>query len=431
MPFLPTETGFSLPDYEITIGGIPVDPHNISSMRLIRKGEDMPVKGIVESELIITLKTDIAFDPNAEINISVGGASPMTFSKHFISRISRKGDLLTIHAGDLIRRTENPFDDSGYNRENEPFNTSLVLGALAHQCGFENTSVSGGSVDKLYFDDIHNKTCREILNFVAENSAGVWYCSNDDMLKFCSFGSASCSIGTADALTSKVYIHSVKGPFTGVCAENPHNGTVFSAGSTGSFRSILKLKGKLMTRQRAENIMSGIAQKSYRSFSCAHIGITGAPEGLTEFIFSSHPSGLISSRTVVYFTGRGVYAEARAADICEDEFDYTDLTGYALRQKIEEGRKYGSTVLTPRGVGFVNDSGDDIRAAQISFFSALADNITRYDGVLMDGVMPDFVQSVSDTVKRVCYGNSSYLLSWENGDDGKKTNISFVKEGSQ
>lgn len=419
---------FSQPDYVIVIDGITVDPQCVSSMKLIRKSEDMPVKGIVESELVIKLKTDIAFEPNAQINISVGGPNPMTFSKHFISRISRKGDLLTIHANDLIRRTENPFDDSIYNRENEPFNTSLVLGALANQCGFQNTSVSGGSVDKLYFDDIHNKTCREILNLVAENSVGVWYCSNDDILKFCSFGSASCSIGTTDGLTSKVYIHSVKGPFTGVCAENPDNDTVFSAGSTGSFRNILKLKGRLMTRQRTESIMSAVAQKSYRSFSCAHIGITGAPEGLTEFIFASNPFGLISNHTVVYFTGSGVYAEARAADICEDESDYTDLTGYAIRKKIEEGRMYGSTVLTPRGVGFVNDCGDDIRAAQVSFFSALADRVTKFDGVLMDGVMPDYIQSVSNTVKRICYGNSKYLLSYETDGEGKKTNISFVKE---
>ncbi|MCM1524735.1 MAG: hypothetical protein NC120_09790 [Ruminococcus sp.] len=422
-------TVFSLPDYEIVIGGIPIDPRCVSSMKLIRRGEDMPVKGIVESELVITLKTDIAFDPNAEINLSVKGANPMSFSRHFISRISRKGDLLTLRAGDLLRRTENPFDDGRYNRSGEPFEASLVLADLARQCGFENTSVSPGRIDRLYFDDIHGKTCREILNYIAENSVGAWYCSNDNMLRFCPFGSASCSIGTDSNRTSKVYLHSVKGPFRGVYAENPAADAVFKAGSADSFRHILKLRGRLMSRQRAEEIMSDIAEKSCRSFSCAHIGIMGAPEGLTEFIFEDHPSGLISSCTVVYFTGSEVYAQAKAADICEDESDYTDLTGYELRRRLEEGRRYGDTVITPRGVGFVIGGGED--DPQVGFFSAAEDGVTKFGGALMDGVMPDLVQSVSQNVKRIRYGNSSYILSFETDENGGKKNISFEKEEEQ
>lgn len=162
---------------------------------------------------------------------------------------------------------------------------------------------------------------------------------------------------------------------------------------------MLKISGRLMDKARVTAVLGAVAQKSYRSFSCGRIAITGAPEGLTEFIFTGHESGLISARTVVHFTGKGAYAEARAADICEDESDYTDLTGYELRKRIEEGRKYGCTVMTERGIGFVEDS-DELRAGSGRFFSALSDRITQFDGVMFDGIMPEYVQSVSDTVKR-------------------------------
>lgn len=55
--------------------------------------------------------------------------------------------------------------------------------------------------------------------------------------------------------------------------------------------------------------------------------------------------------------------------------------------------------MTERGIGFVEE-GDELRAGSGRFFSALSDKITQFDGVMFDGIMPEYVQSVSDTVKR-------------------------------
>ena len=415
-------------DYTVSIGGTAVSLRDIASMKLIRVGEDMPVKGIVESELIIRLKTDPVFEPNAAVSVSVGGNYPMSFAVHFISHISRKGDIVTIHAFDRMRMTENPFDDSLYNRSAEPFDTVLILGQLASQCGFAPYEGNIPFVNRLYFDDIHNKKCREILSFIAENEVGAWCCTNENRLSFCPFGSASCSIGMNADTSSRLYLHSQKGPFHGVYARNSDTGEIFSAGSSDNFRNMLKLQGRLMSQERANDIMSAAAEKYYRSFACSHTDILAAPYGLTEFIFPDHLSGLISSKTVVHFGGGGVYAEARAADICEDQWDYTDLTGYELRKRLEEGRKYGSTVMTARGIGFVHSHDTDMRCADVSFFSAVTDKIALFDGTIIDKTMPDFIETVSDTIKRIGYGNSVYRLSYEFDENGRKTNISFEKE---
>lgn len=419
------ETVFSPP--EITISGYLIDGADIRAVKLTRTSEAMPVKGIVESILEITLKTSLTFEPNALVTVKTSGTDQLVFSDHFISKISRKGKLLTIYAMDRMRMTENDFDDSLYNPSKEPYNLSLVLGDLASQCGF--SSFGGGSfcTDKLYYSEIHGKTCREILNHISENTVGVFYCSNDNILKFSGFLSPSCSIGMDAAKSEAVYLHSMKGPFNAVYGKNTATGEVFSTGQSSNFRNILKICGRLMDSDRVTSVLSSCAGRSFQSFSCNRIAILGAPEGVTEFIFPDHASGLISCRTVIRFTGSGAYAQALAADICEDESDYTDLTGYALRKRIEEGKKYGCTVMTDKGLGFVADT-DDMRSGQGKFFSSLADGITRFDGVMFDGIMPEYIQTVSDTVKKVKYGGSVYVLSFKKEGDGKKTDISFVKE---
>lgn len=194
----------------ITIGGNVITADRIQSARLIRTAENMPIKGIVQSELIVALKTDLTFEPNALVTVKTGGEDPLEFSEHFISRISRRGGLLEIHAMDRMRVTENDFDDSLYNRSNEPYVLSPVLADLASQCGFAGFGGGNFCTDKIYFEELHGKKCREILAHIAENTVGAFYCSNDNRLKFTPFLSASCSIGMEDSRSEKMYLHSEK-----------------------------------------------------------------------------------------------------------------------------------------------------------------------------------------------------------------------------
>lgn len=427
---LSPRTVFSLNEYDITVGGIHINSRDIASIRLIRQSENMPVKGIVSSELIMTVRTAESFSPNAAVGLSVSGAADMTICPHFISSIKRRGGLITIRAFDRMRMTENDFGDEFYTEENEPYLTSQVLGAIASQCGFKPCSLSFPYVPRLYYKDVHGKKCREILNLLSENGVGVWHCSDDEELRFTPFLSASGSVGVIEAESAPLYIHSEKGPFKAVYAKNTASGEVFSAGDGSDFRNILKLSGKLFDDRRTGEVMSAAAQKVWRSFYCAHASISAVPCGLSEFIFGD-TFGLISVRTEVCFGAAEVYAKAETADICEDESDYTDLVGYELRRRIEADRKYGCTVLTEKGVGFTSDKGTVLGEADISFFSAIGDRVTEFDGAMMDGVMPDSITAISDTLTRFVYGNTAYLLSYDVAEDGSKSNIRLVKEESE
>lgn len=426
-------TAFSLNDYDVTVGGTAIRSRDIVSMKLIRQSDNtrssgnMPVKGIVSSELIMTISTADSFQPNAAVRLRVSGKADMEFCPHFISSISRRGGLVTIRAFDRMRMTENDFKDGFYTEDKEPYNTSQVLGDIASQCGFKPCELSFPAVEWLYYSDIHGKKCREILEMLSENGVGVWHCSDDEELRFTPLFSMSGSVGVNVSESAPLYIHSEKGPFEAVYAKNTASGEVFSAGSGSDFKRSLKLSGKLFDKDRTGSVMSAIAKKVWRSFYCSHADISFAPCGLTEFVFGDI-YGLISVKTVIRFGAASVYAQAETADICEDESDYTDVMGYELLKKIEGGRKYGSTVITDKGVGFTSDSGTDLRKADISFFSALGDRITQFDGVMMDNVMPDSIKKLSDTVTEFVYGKTAYKLSYDVSSDGEKKNIRLVKE---
>ncbi|WP_432649474.1 hypothetical protein [Huintestinicola sp.] len=427
---LSPRTVFSLNDYNVTIGGITVNGRDIASIKLIRQSENMPVKGIVSSELIMTVRTAETFYPNAAVDLTVSGAADMSFCPHFISSIKRRGGLVTVRAFDRMRMTENDFRDSSYKEADEPYITSQVLGDIADQCGFKPCSLSFSAVPRLYYKDIHGKKIREILNHLSENGVGVWYCSDEEELKFTPFPAASGSVGVNTADSAPLFIHSEKGPFTAVYAKNSATGEVFSAGSGSDHRNMLKLSGKLFDDKLTGAAMSLIAQKVWRSFYCAHASISAAPCGLTEFVFGD-AFGLISVRTEICFGAAAVFAKAETADICEDESDYTDLVGYELRKRIEADRKYGSTVLTQKGVGFTSSTGTDLGEADISFFSAIGDKVTEFDGAMLDGVMPDIISAVSDTATKFVYGNTAYILSYDENEDGSKNNIRLTKEESE
>ena len=416
-------------DIELKIGGASFGGGVIKNMRLVKEAENLPVKGIVRSTLYVTLKTDTVFSSNAEISVKIGD---MYFAPHYVSRISRRGDLLSIEAGDLMRRLENPFDDSLYNENDEPYAASLLLADLANQCGFKGCANMPSGFGKFYFGDIHGKTCREILDLVSEYAVGTFACTNDCVLRFDKFLSYTSAVGVNWGNSARVYFHSVKGPFNAVYGKNTATGEVYKAGgSGGNFVNVLKLTGRFLDSSAVSGIMSEIANKSFRAVYCEHMDIMAAPDGLTAFITESG-SEFISVRTEVIFGGGGVYGKAKAADICEDESDYLDLKDHEIRKRIEEYRQYGSVIMTEKGIGVVSgeDENEDVREREKFFFSKASGGVSCFDGAILDKKMPDRIERVSDSCRRIVYGENAYLLKFTKEADGSKKEISLEKEDS-
>ncbi|MGN0665329.1 MAG: hypothetical protein ACI4KF_02250 [Huintestinicola sp.] len=399
-------------------------------MKLIRRGENPPVKGLASSELICTVRTDNVFQPNAAVKVRVSGVRSMEFTEHYISRISRKGGMVTFHAFDRMRRTENFFDDALYNIENEPYNTSEVLSAIANQLGFAGLSCDCSDMNKLYYDEIHGKKCSEILELVSENLVGAWVCRDDDILAFVPFGRAAGGTGIIEAETEKMYLHSEKGPFAGVYGRNSATGEVFVGGSQGGFREMLMIKCSRMDSDAAVRIAGRTAGMVWRSFSCGHIGLYSSVPPLGAFLFGGYPDGLVSVKTIIYFTAHDVFASAETADICEDESDYQEVSGYEMRKRIEAGRIYGSTVMTERGIGFVEDREYSAAMGALNaakyVFSTAEKGITAYTGIMMNRV-PKGVKRVSGNRVEFTYDDFRLVITAE-GEGDERTDLKWEVE---
>ncbi len=395
-------------------------------MKLVRSATPIAVSGIVKSELTLVLATDKTLDPNAAIDITASGIIKMSFATHYISSISRSGEKITIKAQDRMKKLDNAFDYSAYNKDKEPFITSLVLDNLAQQCGFDNSVGIFEGVPTLYYDEIKDKTCKEILDIVSQNECLVWYCTNDNILTPHYLGEYKTAIYTNSSESSAVYMHSTKGPIRCISATNTQSGDVVNVGLTGDYHKVLKLKGSRMNKERASAILSNISGYIYHAFYCDYVKLNGSVDGLTAFSFDGGDL-MISHKTTIHFNGYNIYVSAQSVDVCEDESDYSDYE-YDLRQKIEEGRFYGSAVMSTGGLSFISkdeysESEEPCTAKRYSFTTQKG-GITSYDSVIM-GATPSSIEKVSDNEVMFSYDDYKIKVT-ANGSGDTRTNLAYT-----
>ncbi|MBQ8979514.1 MAG: hypothetical protein IJ080_07135 [Oscillospiraceae bacterium] len=396
----------------VKIGGQSVDMENVGEMVLIRQLDTrgkLAVCGFVDSELRLKMRGQLSVAPGDKIEVFMDG---MRFADHYTDSISRKGDVVSIRAHDLMRRTAARYEGEVSTGQH----SQLFVEAMALSCGF--SGARGTPLMTLYPSDINKRTVRQILMTVSEYGCGVWYCSNGNTLTFTKFGDCSDEFTLSDGA---LYIHSVKGSVTAVTAENKATQEIYSSG-TGSRNSTLLISGAALTRERTVEIASETAGMTVRSFYAEGVGLDVPAEGLTAF--ASEGVRYTAYRTEIHFEGR-VYANARTEDIFEDDRELQ--TAAELDKKLVEGRLYGAAVSDGEGFGIVEEISGDIRGSKRHGFSPVEDNVTRFDGAVLDGIMPDRVEKISDTARRIVYGGSAYRLTYSD-QGGVKTDIRLTRE---
>ena len=92
-----------------------------------------------------------------------------------------------------------------------------------------------------------------------------------------------------------------------------------------------------------------------------------------------------------------------------------------INQRIADNKTYGNTLISGSGgLKFTDRDGNSYG------FNTASGGVTEYDGAMMDSVMPDKIEKVSDTERRITYGGKTYSLTYD--DDGtQKTNIKLVE----
>lgn len=186
--------------------------------------------------------------------------SEITFSEvnqtFYIASVSVGGNVCSITAYDLCKNLDIPFDYSGYTQFDEDgkakwYDTSLVLGNLAQQCGFSGGNITG-RIDKLCYNDLAGKSCRQILIDFSIVNCGLFF-DNNGTLAFHSFSPYITGIEIPESDRTEIRLLGCK-HISGIYAYDEVYGTEFSTGSY--WRNTERFSGRRLTPDIAGEIAS-------------------------------------------------------------------------------------------------------------------------------------------------------------------------------
>ena len=116
----------------------------------------------------------------------------------------------------------------------------------------------------------------------------------------------------------------------------------------------------------------------------------------------------------------GAVASLSAPVVSESSSAYNNLLTRQINQRIAANKIYGNTQISGSGgLEFVADDG-------VYGFTAFAGGLAQFAGAMMDSVMPDKIEKISDTERRITYGGKVYVLTYKVEGD-KKTDIKLTE----
>ena len=407
-----TVTAFSLP-FDLYIGGTGADTARMGEITLTRQCPSPPTSGFISSVLRFTHYGSLPVTSGQEISISTGQGS---YSRHFVTRIERRGNVVTVYAEDLCSRLDLPFDSSSYTTDR--IHVPTLVSRIASDCGFSGTQ----NVPAMFIarEDLSNRTSREILTLISEYLCGVWCCTNDEKLRFTQLFDLTSTVSLTGEHTP-LYLHTQNGPYDGMIAKNRETKEYHTAGNlTGD---VLYLTAAMMTDTRAGELMTAFAGKSRRAFYLECLVCDDLTQGLTGIV---QESTLISEKTVTRFAPL-MTLSLRAKDITDPSAPPQEYREYLISQSLRRGEMYGATIMTEKGLCVLEKStAQDVRDRGTYSFKEATGGVTDFEGAIMDSVMPESIERLSPTSRRITYNGVVYTLTYS--DDGtRKTNITLTR----
>ncbi|MBQ7782401.1 MAG: hypothetical protein IJ368_00365 [Oscillospiraceae bacterium] len=323
--------------------------------------------------------------------------------------------------------SDDNFDSDGY------IPISSVMEKIIAVCGFsgysDGSGMIGSIITKAHKDDIVGQSCRTVLDDLSRACAGCWTVQSDTgdevsgILTLIPLGNSSMgAIFTAEKHET-VYIGGQR-TFSQISVSNGSN--IFSAGTTSTAYGLLAIETSYASNEVAAALYNRLHDYSYTAWECGKMLTDIIPVPSSLVTMGAH-SNMYINHCNISLVSTGVYATVGRNAVTEDELAYHNRTMRELMQRYRIGDLMGNTKISKNGLKIVFKDKVNNKTEEYGFTSTES-GVTYYDGTIIDKTMPDFIETVSDTIKRIGYGNSVYRLSYEFDENGRKTNISFEKE---
>lgn len=318
----------------------------------------------------------------------------------------------TLEESDFTAEEDSNGSSNSSDTKNKPkfASVSAVLANIKSICGFTEIAagdIIGTKITKCPKDKVFGRTAKEILSDLAEAACGCFFVQGG-VLTFLTFAS-----GASSALFSADKYSSIEYGLTKVCGSvimTDGSRTYASGGDTDAYHT-MKISSVYASEELAGAVIGAIQNKSYRAWSCKAL-VSAYPAPGAGITFGE--TVLVTNFCRMKITDYGLYAEMGRNSVQENEYD-------PLADRVQIGEVNGSTKMTRQGIKFVNENSKTEYGFEIT-----EGGITKFDGAMIDGVMPESVEKVSDTEQIISYGNKKYKLTYD-VVSGKKTNIKFVE----
>lgn len=275
----------------------------------------------------------------------------------YIAKQNYSGGVAHIEAFDRCKNLDIPFDHSGFYQFAPDgaaawFSTSLVVSAIAQQCGF----TSGGYSGRLYelcYNDFASKSCRQILTDLSKTDIGHWICSSENSLVFVPFNPDGTGFIIADDDRSEIILSGSK-EISGIYAEDEIYGSEYSTGS--DWRHTERLSGRYLSASVVEQITAQIVGSSgcytYNGWSCSS-AIVSYLFNIGDYV-SFGELALPVLDVTFRFTAQGIIADMSAPEADVSFSEYHDLYSRRIEERLPYDKILGCTVFNRCGLSLIS-----------------------------------------------------------------------------
>ena len=399
----------------------------ISSISISKSLSGLGIGGIVTQQISASVYADFSFGKGGSVKV-VGFDGLPTF---YIDNQNRTEDTVSFTAYDRCRKLSKPFDysslkdgdkvDENGNPIYKTVNAPDLAAAAAAQCGFsEVLNTSEILIDTVSADFYKGNSCNGILENLAAASGCFVCCDYSDNLRFQRIGSGFSSSGAYENSAVIVYPEC---SYSRLIVSGDKS-EIYDIGS-GNAENIIEISNPLINKSRAQALAARLFEN--RAFKYIPVNINAVISGNID------PYGAVIVGDVPYtvtnisinLCADGAVASLSAPQMPESSSVYNSLLTRQINQRVAANRVYGCTSINAsNGLEFV--SGNDEKYG----FNTFAGGLTKFGGAMLDSVMPDLVETISETgtavEQRIVYGGKTYTLKYAK-DGTKKSNISFTE----
>lgn len=294
---------------------------------------------------------------NAEVKLICPDDGLMNPPLFYISTRSVDGDRITLHCFDRMMNTQQTCSltaqdftetETADGEKNYSIKSANVLAHIASQCGFTGgwtMRINTGAPDpEIEFkkDDVYKRSCRQILDTLADILKGCWICSNDT-LTFVPFMPPDVG-GLYEIPQHTAIVNKGSRQFTRVELTDGYE-TFVSGGAVSSTNFIIRGDTPYASQKLADYVYCNIYDKLYSAFFCEKGVATMYIPAMSYVSFGDGTKRYVNDVTL-YPTGQGLFISCGCNAVAEEEFDYLNSLERGIKNTIAKNELVGNLAVT-------------------------------------------------------------------------------------